>query len=402
MYPLNVVLVGVEDVLLPPLRRELASLAADVESEFASAAVALDCLRRTKKQPRLLITQVNEIGQEATIHGLSMALAGWPILAITPKDDSAEMLLRINRAGAAQMVPLPLDRDDFHRALAMIGAQFGASHVERHVIAVVGAAGGAGATTLSINLAHEISTQLERSTILAEMSLQLGTMASMLDLQPKVTLPHLLREIHRVDDFLVEKTLVPVSERLRVLAGPHELHSLAGVKAEHMARIVECLRKLAQVTVLDVPGGLDENQIEILRACDHVLLVGHQTIPSIRAVKMLCDSLPPERVMHSLWVVVNRFNPGLKGFGISEIQQMIGAPRIMTIANDYQAVSLAVNRGRPLRLVAPHTPILHDIDELLRAILELEAPAASLNGQGLFKRMFKSFARVDPPVAARS
>ncbi len=402
MYPLSVVLVGVEDSVLPPLRRELMSLAAEIESEFPTATTAIDGLRRTKKQPRLLITQVNEIGQESTIQNLSTALGGWPILALTPHDDSAETLLRINRAGAAQMVPLPLDREDFHRAVAMIGAQFGAAHVERHVIAVVGAAGGAGATTLSINLAHEISTQLARSTILAEMSLQLGTMAAMLDLQPKVTLPHLLKEIHRVDDFLVEKTLVPVSERLRVLAGPHELHSLATVKPEHMVKIVDCLKKLAEVTVLDVPGGFDENQREILRSCDQVLLVGHQTVPSIRAVKMLCDSLPPDRVMHSLWVVVNRFNPGLKGFGVSEIQQMIGIPRIMTIASDYPSVNLAVNRGRPLRLVAPQTPILRDIDEVIRAVLGLESPVASSNGHGLFKRMFKSLARVDASDAVRS
>lgn len=401
MYPLPVVLVGVEDVLSPPLRRELAGMAADVESEFASAAAAIDCLRQTKKQPRLLIAQVHEVSQEATIHSLSTALNGWPILALTPRGETSETLLRINRAGAAQMVSLPLDREDFHCAIAMIGSQFGAGHVERHVIAVVGAAGGAGATTLSINLAHEISTQLARSTILAEMTLQLGTMASMLDLQPKVTLPHLLREIHRVDDYLVDKTLVPVSERLRVLAGPHELHSLENVTPEHMVKIVECLKKLAEVTVLDVPGGFDQNQRGILRCCDHVLLVGHQTVPSMRAVKMLCDSLPPARVMHSLWVVVNRFNPTLKGFGMSEIQQMVCVPRIMTIANDYPAVNLAVNRGRPLRLVAPQTPILRDVDELIRAVLGLDTPAPRVNGGGLFKRMIKSFVRVDPPAAIR-
>lgn len=78
---------------------------------------------------------------------------------------------------------------------------------------------------------------------------------------------------------------------------------------------------------------------------------------------------------------------------------MIGSPRIMTIANDYPSVNLAVNRGRPPRLVAPQTPILRDFDEPIRAILGLETPAPSLNGRGLFKRMSKSFARVDPPVA---
>ncbi len=398
MYPLPVVLVGIEDSLLPPLRREFAALVAEIESEFGSASAAADCLRRSKGQPRLLVIQLSEVGQESAVLKLSSTLRGWPILALVSDSDSASELLRLNRAGASQIVPLPLDRDDLHRAAAMVGVQFGAGHVEKHVVAVTGAAGGAGATTLSINLAHEVSSQFPRSTILAEMSLQLGALASMLDLQPKVTLPHLLREIHRVDDYLLERTLVPVTERLRVLAAAQELHSLSQVAPDHLVRIVEYLRKLADITILDLPAGVDETQLELLHACDQILLVGLQTVPSIRAIKMFSDSLPRERVDNSLWVVINRYNPSLKGFGMGELQQMIGSPRLLTIANDYHSVNQAVNRGRPLRVVTPETPILRDIDRLIQQVLGLELPATSVNGNGIFRRMFRSFGKTPAQV----
>ena len=59
---------------------------------------------------------------------------------------------------------------------------------------MTGAAGGSGATTVAFNLAYEIAEKLGQPTILAELTLQMGTLASMLDLQPKFTLPHLIRE----------------------------------------------------------------------------------------------------------------------------------------------------------------------------------------------------------------
>ena len=121
------------------------------------------------------------------------------------------------------MVPSPLDREDFQRALKVVGSQFGRAILDHHVFAVAGAVGGSGATTIAINLASEIAHRFRRSTILAELSLQIGALASMLDVHPRMTLPQLLKEFHRLDDLLVEKSLVPVADGLRVLAGAQEV-----------------------------------------------------------------------------------------------------------------------------------------------------------------------------------
>jgi pilus assembly protein CpaE len=393
MYPLPVVLVGIEEGLLPDIRRELSYGTAEVESEFPSASSAVETLRQTRKQPRLIVVGLSSQSQAAVIQRMSNTLAGWPILALVPRMTDPADLLAINRAGAVQIVSLPPDRDDLQRAINMIGAQFGRSPLDRHVLAVTGAAGGSGATTLAINLAHKIAFRLRRPTILAELTLQMGSLASMLDLQPRVTLPHLIRESHRIDDFLVEKTLISAAEGLRILAGPQEVQSFTSMPPGSLVKIVECLKKLAEVVVLDLGGAFDDLKFEVLRACDQVMLVGLQTVPSIRALKLFCSSLPEERVQHSLWVVINRYNPGVKGFTRAEITEMLGAPRVLCIANDYQSVNQAVNKGRPLRLVAPESPILRDVDELMHAVLGLDRPAAAANGKGLLGRVFHAMKR---------
>ncbi len=213
------------------------------------------------------------VGSECDVAGirrLSSLLIGWPILALIPGDIADENFFQVNRAGATQVVPLPLDRDDFHSALNIIGLQFGSGQLDRHVIAVTGATGGSGATTIAINLAAEIADQLHRTTILAELTLQMGALAAMFDVTPRVTITHLIQEIERVDDLLVEKTLVPVAEKLRILAGPDKVHSLPNLDSGDLVKIVECLKTLSEVTVLDMPGTFHEAEFEVLKSSDHI------------------------------------------------------------------------------------------------------------------------------------
>jgi pilus assembly protein CpaE len=392
MYALPVILLGIEDELIPELRSELIVASTAVESEFHSSFALIDCLRHYKNPPRLLILQISEDCQADTVERLAGCLRGWPILALLPADQY-EDFFQINRAGAVQVLSLPLDPADFHRALGVIAAQFDKGSGDRQVIGITSVAGGTGATTIAVNLAYEIAERLTRSTILAELTLRMGSVASMLNLEPRFTLPDLIREIHRVDDFLLEKTLVPVNERLKILAGAHDHNSVSSVEPDHMVKIVEFLRKLATVTVLDVPGTFDELEFQVLKACDQVIVIATQTLPSIKSLKRFCDSLPEERVVHSLWIVLNRYNPALKGFTCNEIKEVLGIARVFPIVNDFHAVNMSVNKGRPLRHVAPVSPILRDLDSLISELMGVDHELSRTNGRGLFGRMLHALKR---------
>jgi pilus assembly protein CpaE len=392
MYALPVVLLGIEEDVLPSLRAELWNSAATVESEFQSAYMAVDCLRHYKNQPRLVIVQSGPDLQPDGLQRLAAALKGWPILALLSSNDSGDFL-RFNRAGAVQVLALPLDSSDFQQALAVIGSQFDRGMLDRQVIAVTSATGGSGATTIAANLAYEIAEQVGRTTLLAELTQQMGSLASMFDLQPRVTLPHLIREIHRVDDYLVEKTLIPFTDNLRILAGPDKLNSMTSAESEEFVKIVECLRKLADVTVLDMPGTFDEVEFQVLRTCEKVVVVGMQSVQSLKSLRLFCESLPEERLVHSLWIVLNRYNPRMKGFTCDEIKEMLGVARVVTVADDCPAVNLAASRGRPLRQVAAGSAILRDLNALINDAMGLDRRSTPHNGRGLFGRMLHALAR---------
>ena len=120
--------------------------------------------------------------------------------------------------------------------------------------------------------------------------------------------------------------------------------------------------------MLDMPGTFDELEFEVLKACDQVIVVANQTIPSIKSLRLFCESMSEERVVHSLWVVLNRYDPATKGFTCEDVKDMLGVARVLTITNDFHAANLAVNKGRPFRLVAPKTRMLRDLDRLVHEL----------------------------------
>ena len=145
------------------------------------------------------------------------------------------------------------------------------------------------------------------------------------------------------------------------------------------------MKTLTEVTLIDMPGTFDELEFEVLKACDQVIVVANQTIPSIRSLKLFCESLSEERVVHSLWVVLNRYDPAMKGFTCEDVKDMLGVARVSTITNDFNAANLAVNKGRPLRVVAPGTRMLHDLDRLMYELLGCDGQRCRAKRPGLFR-----------------
>jgi pilus assembly protein CpaE len=389
MYPLPVVLVGIDEANLSELREVLSLAEAEVESEFPSSETVLECLRRSKDRTRLLIVQLSDACDDMAIERLNRYFTGWPIMVLAPARVPSDQIEQVYRAGARQVVRLPLDGEDFQRALTPIAHQVVRGSGKRHVVAIAGVTGGCGATTLAINFAYEVAQRFHRSAILAELTLQVGALSSMLDLQPKITLLYLLREIHRVDDLLLEKALVPYAQGLKILAGLDQAGIAPRAELTHLARIIDGLGHLADVTVLDVPGTFNDADVGVLYAADQVILVGLQTVPSIRTLKLFCEMFPEERLNLSLWIAINRYNPNLKRCSSSEIKRMVGAPNVVPITNDYQSVSRAIDQGQPLRKAAPGTRILREIDGLIHSVLGVEAPAETRNG--VLNRVLRSF-----------
>jgi pilus assembly protein CpaE len=392
MYPLNAVLIGIQDPLLFQVRRELNNYSVNVECECSSVVRAVERLRSGGTEKRLLVFQIRSADAVEELKRLSGIFTSWPILALIGPDKEENTFARANRAGATQVVSLPLQVEDFQEALSFIGVRFGNNRESGKVMAVFSVTGGGGGTTLAINLAHEMATKHGRHSILAELSMQMGVLGTYLDVDPPNTIHDLLRHSERIDAYMVQQSLIRIADNFDILAGPQRVIEPLSVTGREILQLVELAKGQADVLVLDMPCTYDAVYLDVLGRADEVVLVAEQKVPSIRALKMLRDNLARAGSTSTQTIVLNRYDLERQGFTVRDMSSLLEVSRILTVANDWPGVQAAVNQGRPLRLVAPRSPILADIEALTCCLLGVaDQPQREVRGAGVLNRLARAF-----------
>jgi pilus assembly protein CpaE len=371
MHTLNVVLVGKNESLLPQVRCELWNQSATIQAEFLDAGSVVDSFRLLDDEMCLFIVHLESERDLTWMRRLSGTFVGRPILAIVDVGADPSLVLKVMRAGAAQIVPLPMQPQDFRAALDCIVVQFGNASGKSTVVAVSGVTGGCGCTTIALNLAYEIAFQSQAQCLLIELALRMGMLASYLGIQPKFTTSDLFGKSGELDSYVLQKALSHICENLDILPGPYQAIDPVAVSPQAVGRLVELARQLATVVVLDVVCTYDDLYFEALSSADSLILVAEQRVPSIRAVDMVRGALGDRNPL----VVINHYNPKVPGFSAPRLQELLRVPTLLTVAHDH-AVSSALNKGRPIRMESPRAQALADIDSLVREILP--TPGAAL------------------------
>lgn len=369
MYPLSVTLIGCQDSVQRNVLSMLINQQASLEGQYADMDSAIASLRDSSGVLRLFIAHVPNSSYLPRLRQLTGTFVGQPVIALVDAVTDPAVLLGAMRAGAVQVVPLPIISEDFRAAMDCIAQQFGHAATLNQAIAVSGVTGGCGATTLAVNIAYELASQHSQSVILSELSLQLGKLAAYLDINPTQTTFDLLSEGERIDAQGVQRALTRVSDRFDILAGEYRQITPINVSTPDILRLVDICRSLSNFAVFDVPCTYDDMYFETLAVADQIVLVGEQKIPSVRTLKLVCEALDRVDGLRKLHIVINRYDPKMPGFGADRLKNLLGKDEILTISNDYPSVMASINHGRPLRQESPRSPALTDIESLVRRLM---------------------------------
>ena len=191
------------------------------------------------------------------------------------------------------------------------------------VIAVLGAAGGVGATTVATQVAPLLSANLGENarTALIDLSLQSGDAAAYLDKRGKMTINHLLGSVERIDDELMRSVAIPFGERSDLFAAPEDIEPIESTSAEAVSRVLRETRKRYDAVVLDLPSVITNWAMPLLLSADLVVLVGHGKLSALRHMKRKLALLQMlGRPRDSIAIVFNRCEGGL--FKRSDASQM--------------------------------------------------------------------------------
>lgn len=410
MYPLNVVLVGCPDDLVPELLGELFHLNARVTARYPDVGAAVTrpssviawtdgAVRPTQTQ--LFVVYLRSREDARGLAFLGQTFPGSPVVALTdPAADDAVPSLALGQ-GAEAAVPVPLPPGEFRAALAEAAKPFARPAGPPKVIAVAGAAGGVGTTTLAVNLACELAAAGVGRVMLVELTHRMGVVADFLNVTPQTTTRDLASEGDRLDAYRVERALAPAGENLAVLAAPPAAPGRRPAPVKELLRVVELARALDGVAVVDVPCTHDDLYYGALGTADRAVVVGEQRVPTVRAWQVVLKAVAAQNPTRAPVRVVNRFDPRMEGFGLQELSRVLGKAMPYPVADDPRAVADAINRGLPVRQQAPVSPVVADVAALAQALLGAgDRPAAAVpppgssvtSGSSVF-RVFQAFRR---------
>lgn len=263
-----------------------------------------------------------------------------------------DLLLQAMRAGASDILKWPLDRAALGQALERVAAlqhrKLGGAS-QRRVLTVFSNKGGSGVSTLATNLAVTLRRHSQREVALVDFDYQSGDVAFFLRIDPKRSLGDIVAG-PRVESAIVQDTLTKHESGVYVLPQPEQLDRVEGINAEHVGTVLDILAKTFDIVVVDAPHVFNEVSLEIFDRTSTIILLTELSVPSIRAARRsleIFDKLNFLAVPDRVRVVVNRFSDQ-SAVSTAQLEETLGLPVFASIANDFFAVSEAINLGRPL------------------------------------------------------
>ncbi len=406
MYPLKTILVNFSEHELTRVREVLDAHQVSVEAVFHNVNDTVERWTWHDSDSRLVLFYLNGLQDVRDLECLKRAFS-WPILAVvdTPREQIATLLILANRAGAAQVVATPVDAEDLCSALDAICRDHGIAGTEAKSVAVTGVTGGCGATTVAINLADAVAALHKRHCVLVELAMQKGMLATYLNVEPQYVLPDLLQPGIKIDAHVVRQALTRIADNFDIVSGAHFQITPVQVSPQDVSRLIEHFQRMAEVLVIDVPWTGDEQFLQTVSTANHLVLVAEQNLPSLRSLRLVLDMVKRSNLSTAaagltVELVINRYNPRSKDFPLDRVKEVLETETLSTVANDYPATNASVNRGVPLRLGAPRSKALADIENLTRKLFgapepsaAAPAPAKAQNGWNLFGKLTSVFSR---------
>lgn len=153
---------------------------------------------------------------------------------------------------------------------------------EKRLVAVVGARGGVGATTVAVNLAALFAREYEVPTALADLDPYFGCVALAMDLMPGRGLRDALEKPDRVDALFLERVMVKPFNHLSILCAEELLTETITMQPNAGEMVLAALREKFQIIVTDVPRQMNPLTRHILSQADHVIIVAEPQVTALR------------------------------------------------------------------------------------------------------------------------
>jgi pilus assembly protein CpaE len=244
-------------------------------------------------------------------------------------------------------------------------------------IAITGAKGGIGKTTLAANLAVSFARRFHGEVLLVDFYGQYGNVPLMLNLSANGNIGELATFAAELDINIIENHLVQHQDStLKVLPGfpdliDSRLPEVTGRdEIAFVADLIGLLRRHYRFVFFDVPPLVGRASAYIFSRCQYILLVSSLfDLNTVRDTATLYQQLTELHIApEHIKLLVNRSSRGTE-FSIKDLEQATGAKVAFELPDDPAAAVASINEGVPCVVSRPGSSLSRSVGQLTEMLV---------------------------------
>jgi pilus assembly protein CpaE len=302
-------------------------------------------------------------------------LGGVPVIALVTRAEPA-MVEALFRAGAADVLSVPLSADALSLALHRINAtrsQEPRTQRRGRIVGILGASGGVGTSTLLVNLATHMSARARVSggVRIIDLDVQGGVCATLLDLNAGASVTDILSSGGQEDVDVVREAFTTHSSGLSVMMAPAEITPLEAINADAVAKLIAAAAVGSELILIDLPNAWTAWTDAVLRTCDTIILVGAADVVGVHQTRRHLTMLAAQSLdTIPLMLVAGRAKTGWNGSAsMKECARSLRRDYDVVIPADDDLARAAADQGKPIALLRKGSKLDKAYHELAEALV---------------------------------
>lgn len=254
------------------------------------------------------------------------------------------------------------------------------------LVAVMGARGGVGATTVATSLSWIIAQQRRRKVALLDLDLQFGTVALSLDIEPSHGLREALESAERIDSLFMDRMLIQHSDRLFVMSAEETPDETLLLDYDAIQLLLNDLRNKFHYVIVDLPRNPNPSTLQVLEHATDLILVSDFSLAGMRDTMRTAGFLPTLNASCNNVIVASRAGEHKQGeMPRSEFEKGIGRKVDFVLPFDANTVATATNFGQPV--AAGKGPVAKGLGDIADRLCG-PAAGAELPRGGVLRKLF--------------
>ncbi|HUZ91870.1 MAG TPA: CtpF protein [Methylocella sp.] len=343
---------------------------AHVSVHMGGAVAAVEAYRDAAT-PNIIVldTAANRDGLIAHLEALAEFCDTGTKVVVAGRTNDIILYRELMARGISEYLVAPFHVLDFIRAVSHLYTSAGATPVGK-IVAITGAKGGTGASSIAHNIAFSIARDLDIQTVIVDMDLGFGTAGLDFNQDPAQGIAEAVFAPDRIDQNLVDRLLSKCGEKLSILAAPATLDRMYDFPETAFDSLIDILRATTPCVILDIPHIWTAWARRALINADEIAIVASPDLANLRNTKNMLDMLRAARAHdgHPKLIMNCTATPKRPEIRITDFAKAVDLEPAGIIPFEPKLFGTAANNGQMIAEIEAGGKIAGTMRELARKI----------------------------------